>query len=135
VFLEDLNDYWVVAKAPMQIKNFCQGLCHVKGDNIMGSNRVYTIYHEDFYKALSKNSSVLPRFVRNVAKSLDQLAKIKLQHCDLQPKNLFIQMNGSHLESAGILNYSSVAKFEDFRENLNEYQPPEILRLIETLSY
>ena len=40
-FMEDLNDYWVIQKLEGSVTNLAQSMCLIKGENIMGNNRVY----------------------------------------------------------------------------------------------
>jgi hypothetical protein len=61
--MEDLTDYWIISKLDTTITNFAQSLCLIKGENIMGNNRVYQIKHQEFYRAMASDLSVLAKFI------------------------------------------------------------------------
>lgn len=52
-FMEDLNDYWIILKLETDVTNFAQSLCFIKGETIMGNNRVFSVKHQEFYKAMA----------------------------------------------------------------------------------
>lgn len=52
-FMEDLNDYWIIFKLETDVTNFAQSLCFIKGETIMGNNRVFSVKHQEFYKAMA----------------------------------------------------------------------------------
>jgi len=43
--MEDLNDYWIISKIETEVTNFAQSLCYIKGDTVMGNNRVFSVKH------------------------------------------------------------------------------------------
>jgi len=51
--MEDLNDYWIISKLETEVTNFAQSLCFIKGETIMGNNRVFSVKHQEFYKAIA----------------------------------------------------------------------------------
>ena len=123
-FMEDLDDYWIICKLEGDFTNFAQSLCFIKGENIMGNNRVYSVKHLEFYKAMAFDISLLAQFIYKVAAQLDNFTNLNVVHSNLQPKNIFINMSLAKLQSVKILDFTHSQKFDEnfkIQENSSEY--------------
>ena len=130
--VEENKDSWLVYEVGKQALGSL--MFDVKGEFFRGE-RIYNVFHKDFFIALAQDLTILKDFLRLMAEVLDSLQERKVVHADLKPDNILIEITGRRISSLKLIDFGSSFLFEEatsITATTPEYLAPEVLMYLES---